>query len=297
MNADEKNIRRLVAIGVANFETVDATQRLQHDMRRQLDRLLSDHGRLAGLDDCSERQCGKLKCSAVCQFGTRSRRQAQIAAVHHLLQKTRGPLFEVRVGRGAWGQPAGKLEAVSIAAAKQLNRRAFDQLYQPDLIAVGTFKVSVAPESEGAGWTSEIHQIVGGATKAELEKAFSTSRPDLADFLSVKKVTNLGQAISDVLRLEVASWQHPLHSGEPAPRPNKARRAEYYAWLLDLEPDDRMIRYGCDRHFNKLKKKPRVVRQKALKGHPNPTWLARYQFGSHPQNCRCVRCEGPYPLN
>src|SRR5450759_4524930 len=34
--------------------------------------------------------------------------------------------------------------------------------------------------------------------------------------------------------------------------------------------------YGCDQHFNKLKKKPRVVPQKIRKGHPMPIWLERY---------------------
>jgi hypothetical protein len=113
----------------------------------------------------------------------------------------------------------------------------------------------------------------------------------------VKEVTNLGQTISDVLKRDVQGWQH-LYQTEITPdRPKKGHRAEYYEWLLDLNADERVVRYGCDQHFNKLKKKPRVVPQKIRKGHPMPIWLERYMFGSHPMNCTCVRCMGPYPLN
>jgi len=157
--------------------------------------------------------------------------------------------------------------------------------------------VSVAPQHEGRGWKCEIHQIIAGAKKKELEKVFSTSRNVSGNFLRVKEVTNLGQTISDVLKRNVQGWQHPYRTETTPDRPKKVHRAEYYSWLLSLRPNDRMIRYGCDRYFNRLKKRPRVVHQKIRKGHPRPIWLERYMFASHPQNCRCIRCTGPYPLN
>ena len=40
------------------------------------------------------------------------------------------------------------------------------------------------------------------------------------------------------------------------------------------------IRYGCDRHFNRLNKQPRAVRAKVRKPHPYPGWLEYNQFGS-----------------
>src|SRR5665811_857261 len=93
---------------------------------RRLERVLSDPGRLAGLADCDKNHCGRLKCSEVCQFGTRRRRLKEIPAAHRLLHKSAGPFCEVRVGRGAWAQPAGNLNRVSIAAAKKLNRLQVD---------------------------------------------------------------------------------------------------------------------------------------------------------------------------
>jgi hypothetical protein len=268
MAARVKQARRIAKLGVLDFETPSAARHLQKDMLRRLERVLSDPGRLAGLADCDKNYCGRVKCAEVCQFGTRRRRLKEISAVYRLLNKSAGPLYEVRVGRGAWAQPAGNLNRASIAAAKKLNRLALDKLYYPTLIAVGTFKVSVAPRHEGGGWKCEIHQIVSGAKKAELEKVFSTSRPAAGNFLRVKEVTNLGQTISDVLKRGVEGWRHPYRTETTLDRPKKGQRAEYYEWLLDLSADERMGRYGCDRYFNKLKKKPRVVRVKVPKKRP-----------------------------
>jgi hypothetical protein len=297
MKRATKQVRRLAKLGIIDFETGAATERLQNDMLRRLERVLFDAGRLAGLKHCKENDCSRLKCSEVCQVGTRRRRLKEIPAVHHLFRKSGGLICEVRLGRGAWAQPAGSLDRASIAAAKKLNRWALDRLYNPDLIAVGTFKVSVAPKHEGSGWKCEIHQIIAGAKKKELEKVFSSGRPAAGNFLKVKEVTNLGQTISDVLKRDVQGWQHPYRTETTPDRPKKVHRAEYYSWLLSLRPNDRMIRYGCDRYFNRLKKKPRVVHHKIRKGHPMPIWLERYMFGSHPSTCRCIRCMGPYPLN
>src|SRR5450759_2512600 len=121
MKRTKKRARQLAKLGITDFETVATTQRTQNDMLGRLERVLSDPGRLAGLADCDKNYCGRVKCSEVCQFGTRRRRLKEIPATHRLLHKSAGPLYEVRIGRGAWAQPAGKLNRVSIAAAKKLN--------------------------------------------------------------------------------------------------------------------------------------------------------------------------------
>ncbi len=56
-----KALRRLAKLGVSKFETPDAACQLQADMLRRLERILFGPGRLAGLDDCNEHQCGRLK--------------------------------------------------------------------------------------------------------------------------------------------------------------------------------------------------------------------------------------------
>src|SRR5450759_2560282 len=100
MKRATKQVRRLAKLGIMDFETGAATERLQNDMLRRLERVLFDPGRLAGLEHCNERQCARRKCSEVCQFGTRRRRLTDILAAHHLLRKSPGPLYEVRIGRG-----------------------------------------------------------------------------------------------------------------------------------------------------------------------------------------------------
>jgi hypothetical protein len=297
MKRTKNRARQLAKLGIVDFETVATTERRQQDMLRRLERVLSDPGRLAGLADCDKNYCGRVKCAELCQFGTRRRRRKEIPAVHRLLNKSAGPFCEVRVGRGGWAQPVGKLNRVSIAAVKKLNRLALDKLYYPTLIAVGTFKVSVAPKHEGGGWKNEIHVIVSGAKKAELEKVFSSSRNASGNFLRVREVTNLAQAISDVLKRDVQGWRHPYRTEITPDRPKKAQRAEYYKWLLDLSANERVVRYGCDRYFNKLKKKPRLVRVKNPKKRTCPRHLSPYLFGTHPMTCTCVRCMGPHPLN
>src|ERR1035437_509872 len=294
MKRTKKRARQLAKLGITDFETVAAAARRQQNMLRRLERGLSDPGRTAGLEHCNERQCARRKCSEVCQVGTRRRRRKEIPLVYRLLHKSAGPFCEVRVGRGGWAQPAGKLNRVSIAAAKKLNRLALDKLYMPSLVAVGVFKVSVAPKHEGGGWKCEIHQIVSGAKKKELEKVFSSSRHASGNFLKVKEVTNLGQAISDVLKRDVQGWQH-LYQTEITPdRPKKGHRAEYYEWLLDLSANERVVRYGCDKYFNQLKKKPRLVRVKMPKKRPYPIWLSPYMFGGHGEHCFCRECQSAY---
>ena len=72
------NVVVQLAKRVTDFETVDESQQRQDDMLHRLERALSDPGRLAGLADCDRKHCGRMKCSEVCQFGTRQRRQREI---------------------------------------------------------------------------------------------------------------------------------------------------------------------------------------------------------------------------
>ena len=254
MNRDKNKVQRLTKLGIKDFETVGATERLQNDMLQRLERVLFDAGRLAGLADCDKNYCSRLKCSEICQFGTRRRRLTEIPAVYRLLRKVGGPFCEVRVGRASWAHPAGTLDRANITAAKKLNRWALNKLYMPRVVAVGTFKVSVAPKHEGGGWKYEIHQIVSGARKAELEKAFATSRRSSGNSLRVKQVTNLGRAISDVLKCDVRGWQHPYRTEITPDRPKKAQRAEYYEWLLGLSADERLNSLWLRRAFQKAEK-------------------------------------------
>lgn len=273
----KRQIRRITKLGISNFATVERTERLQKDLVKRLQSSPLRPRRYAGLEDCSADKCRRHRCIEACWFANRRRLLQQIPLVHRLLRRA-GTAYEVRVIRGVWARPYGKLNEVSIAAANKLNRRALDKLYNPKLIAVGTFKAAVAPAHSGELWICEIHEIVAGEVeKADLERVFGTKRyTDEIQSLRVKKIDNLGPAIHAVLSCDLQGWQHPFNE-LAAWRPKKAQRAEFYRWLIGLKPGARLVRVGCDRHFNKLTKQARTA--KPRKPRPNPTWLEPFQFG------------------
>jgi hypothetical protein len=283
-----KQLHRITKLGVSNFETVEKVERAQADL---LDRLRASpvrSRRYRDLSRCSATRCGTAECTEACYFGTFRRRLQEVPAALRLLQKAGPPFHEVRIMRASWRRPLGQLNTASIVAAKQLNRRALDSLYDPSIVAVGTFEVAPVPPCEGQGWICEIHQIVAGAKKEDLERIFSTRR-DRGEIksrssgpinnLMIREVDALAPKVSEVLRRDIRGWQHPWRREIPPTRPKKAERSEFYRWLLDLHPGMRLIRYGCDRYFNLLGKQPRAIKPKVPKKRPSPWWLEPYQFG------------------
>jgi hypothetical protein len=281
-------VRKLQELGIINFPSKRRTKRPQKDL---IDRLQSSSvrpRRYSNLQYCNAIKCGRHRCSEACWFGNRQRLLQQIPTVYRLLETIAGPAHEVRVVRGVWARSFNELNRASIEAANKLNRRALDRLYRPNIIAVGSFKAAVAPEDYGKLWICEIHQIVAGdVSKEELERAFETKNFS-AEFqsLRVTEIENLGQAIHAVLSYDLQGWQHPFNE-LAAWRAKKAQREEFYCWLLDLKRDARLIRYGCDRYFNKLtNKKPKSP--KPRKPRPYPRWLEPYMYygrsdqGDHP---------------
>jgi hypothetical protein len=281
-SSERIHLRRLAKLGASSFETIGETDARQADLLRRLQQAGTDPGYYVGLADCGPNHCGRLNCAEGCWFGTRARRMREIPAIHQLFAKSTGPVHVVRVARGAWERPFNELKTVSIAAAKQLNRRAFDHLYNADIVAVGMFKVLIAFEDSGPRWTPEIHEIVAGPTKIELHTAFQNSRPGNLDFIRVDPVESLGEAISSVLRRDL--------EGRIGSSPKKSHRAEFYRWLIRLPIGVRIIRYGCDRYFNKLVKPPRQRLIKVPKKRPYPYWLEPSMYGSHPMTCNCRIC-------
>lgn len=276
------SVRRLARLGASNLEPISETRQCQADMLRRLEQAGVDPGYYVGLDDCGPNDCGRVKCAEACWFGTRARRITEIPAVHQLFAQAAGPIHVVRVVRGVWERPIDNLNRVSIAAAKQLNRRGFDRLYNSDIVSVGMFKVSIALGNSGPRWIPEIHAIVAGPTRNDLYPVFRNSRPGNLDFIRVEPVESLGDAISDVLRRDLEGWR--------GFSPKKSHRAEFYRWLVRLPLGARIIRYGCDRYFNKLAKQPRVQVMKIPKKRPAPHWLAPYWYDTHHPACNCRVC-------
>ena len=162
---DKNQIRRIARLDISDFETPREVQRRQDDLITRLKPIAWFRSRANALARCTTDRCGASKCVEVCAFADWRRRLEEIPAAYRLLKKTDGPIYEVRVIRGVWARPMGDLRDVSVAAAKQLNRRALDRVHIPELVAFGSFKVSLAPEYMEPHWICEIYEIIAGAEK------------------------------------------------------------------------------------------------------------------------------------
>jgi hypothetical protein len=254
-------------------ESVTDLERRQQDMLDLLQRSSHDPVSYVGLAYCGPERCCRVGCSEACVFGCLQRRSHHLPAIRHLLERHEGPLHEVRVLLPSWSRSFGALSRINMATARQLHRRALDRLFNPTLIAVGSLKV--VPNYNWKEWNVEIHLIVAGAKKNELEKVFSIHRLGKEKEVRVTRVDHLGTAIEGA----TDGTLQPRRQGLARVPPKKAQRAEFYRWLSELEVDSRLIRYGCDRHFNPLTKKPRTLKAKPRKKRPYPTWLTPWMFG------------------
>jgi hypothetical protein len=266
-------------------KSVKNAERIRKDMLSRLGEASVKERRYAGVENCEPDVCGRDDCIEACPFGNLRRLRHAIPLALDLLRKADGPICKVRVARHSWRRDRGELREISILAAKQLNRRALYDLFNPSLVAVGTCKVFASELGESPQWVVEIHEVVAGGEAAELMQALSRSRDAGTAEVEVSPIDDLAQALSDVFRCDLQTWLAPDE------RPKKIWRAEYYRWLLTLGVGDRMIRYGCNRYFKPIKKQPRLIKPKIKKGHPDPVWLTRWQFGSHDANCNCFRCQ------
>jgi hypothetical protein len=288
----KKHLRKIANLGIVDFETVAEVRERQADLLDGVKADGLDHAYSDGLADCQPKVCGRKHCTDACAFGARHRRAEEIVAVHRLFKAAHGPIFEVRLERQLWERRRGELRTVSLAAVKKFNSRALDTLYNRNVMAIGI--VTVAVQFQAPCWTAQIHQIVVGASKTDLDRAFS-------NLASIKQVADqdLPHVISSVLRRDLQLRHHPFEREPWGPTPKRKHRAEFYQWVLRLDAGARMIRYGCDRHFKKLMKKERKPPPpKIPKKRPYPIWLKNHMFGSKKwEDTNPLLLVGTKPLN
>ena len=157
------------------------------------------------------------------------------------------------------------------------------------------------PRINSVFWIAEIHELIAGAELENIKAAFTpegrspNGPPEYENIFWAEKVENVAQALSNIFNYGLKSWQDPRDTagarGESGTKskwrvtsslfgPADVTRAlweEYYQWRFALPANICLIRYGCDRHFNKLAKEPRLI--KAPKKHPYPHWLEPYFIG------------------
>lgn len=266
----------------------------QQDILRLLQENALTRGRLQAMRKCNAKTCGRPDhCMEACAFGRQRRRSVQTPLIARLLANEHS-LFELQVSRSSWDCGLGKLNTDTIVAALQLNRRALDKL-QESALAVGVVKVLARParyEEKKSCWRWELHEIVACSSKDILEDAFSSGRLKAGpeSYVCVRPINNLNDAIERVLSDDLVQWKQPRDT-TVAGRSSQKWRKQYYRWLLQLAADERLIRYGCDRYFNRIKKPPRAA-PRPKRPRPYPLHLKQYMFGNHPPRCRCKACGG-----
>ncbi len=191
--------------------------------------------------------------------------------VQRLFDQAGGPLISLRIRHLSWIIPVGQLKRFSILAAQKLVRRGLDSLFEPNMVAVGRFKVFVRPSE----YAIELHLVVAGTSGIKLQRAF--------DDAMAAEAGNVRRAIDNMLtgrqevRISFHAWKALNAYGE-ALDPSYEQWPEYIG-CLRKHSRSLVFRYGCDRYLNKLKKQRHLKHVKARKGHPDPYWLEPFQFG------------------
>jgi hypothetical protein len=272
---EKKQFRRLANLGLSNFESIDKTQRRQSDFLKLLKATRVD---TTGFEDCDAVSCGKKRCAEGCPFGMRRRRFDEILATHNLMTRLDGPIYNIQVSRLCWASPVGKLHEISIGAIRKSIRRALDKLNNPGIVAVGAIKLSRRDDPSDRRvdvwlWQPFVRLVVAGAESHHLERALDTKRGGENRF-QVNRSRNLGRVISNALRRDVYASKQPWFDQLSTTKPQKR---EFYEWSLRC--GERIIRYGCDRYFNRLKSTQGQYAQRSQRSGPYPTWLVPHMFG------------------
>jgi hypothetical protein len=232
------------------------------------------------LSNCDDGICGS--CGDVCPVRARNWRQAHARQLRALFADPALTVYEFHFSCSPWHKKRGQLSEVNPQTIFKATRRALDSLRDPTVIAVGL------ADAAWSGWNWKFGITILLLTSRDdlaLCRAFDRTEKVVRPFeveMADRPYNRLKQLLRDAQQAKI--WQANRILLKPA-----ACR-EYYRWLAGLRSMSRLFRYGVDRHFNKLEKEERLVKGKARRRHPNPSWLEPYQYGSHRDSCDCGIC-------
>jgi hypothetical protein len=233
--------QELADLKISELPSIQRVQAKQERMLRLLKRSQADPVSYAGLEYCTAEFCGRVNCSEACWFGTLRRRVRQVQAIRLLMEEFDPPLHKIIAWKTDWGCPYSWLHYIKPRIAKALMTRVFNSMCSISVTAVGTVKVVPFGTLENRYFV-EIHMIVGGANREELESAFRPVQPDAS--VRISKVEDVNRVIDEVTTCNSPRLWQPLD--DP---PEPAQLAEFYAWLAEMKVATRIFRYGCDEYF------------------------------------------------
>jgi hypothetical protein len=230
--------QELAELKTSGLPSIQLVQAEQEKMLRLLKRSQADPVSYAGLEYCTAEYCGRVNCSEACWFGSLRGRSEAEAAFARLLQERKRDLQEALIVRPKWNRRYGELHRIDGAVGKRLVRRVLDGINDRRIVAVGTFKVCPFGYNNHGSWICEIHIVVAGTTRPELESWFREKPPQVVHDVHVARVKDLSAAIK-----RVPNCNEPA---APKDRHYVGQRHEFYSWLLAMKVGSRKIRYGCD---------------------------------------------------
>jgi hypothetical protein len=154
---------------------------------------------------------------------------------------------------------------------QKLVRRALDKVLQADVIAIGKCRLVF----DHHGWWGEVVFLLVGVDQEHLNRAFAKARFCDEDHVWIRPVTDSETRLGAIFRNPKSKIPASLGSEK-----SKFAQRRVARWHRANRFENLLFRYGCDRHFGLLNKKPRQVVAKVKKKRPYPHWLTDYMFGS-----------------
>jgi hypothetical protein len=243
MAAPSKLDHELAKLKISELSSLAHVEAKQKKMLRLVRRFGIDPLSYVGLEYCSPDHCGRVNCSEACWFGALRRRIPEVLAIRRLMEQHERPLYRIIAWKPDWGCPSGWLHHITPGTAKALMTRVFNSMCSMSVTAVGTFNMVAVGMGTKPRFLAELHVIVGGATKEELESAFRPVQPDAS--VRISKVEDTNRVIDEVTTRNFPRLWEPLDNP-----PEPAQLAEFYAWLAEMKIGARIFRYGCDENFD-----------------------------------------------
>jgi hypothetical protein len=254
--------QKLAELDISELQSVQHVAAMQKEMLHLLTQSPADPISYVGLEYCGPDHCGRVNCSEVCWFGTLRRRVPEVLAIRRLMGQQEGALHKIIMWKPDWGCPFGWLHYIKTGTARALMTRVFNSMCSMSVVAAGTFKV--VPFGMGQDrYFSELHLIVGGADKEELERAFSPVQPDAS--VRIAEVIDLNETIDQVISCNTLRLYQ-----QDDDRPEAAQLTEFYTWLANMKLGARLFRYGCDENFDPITYRKITWKPRAKKKRPGP---------------------------
>jgi hypothetical protein len=250
--------RQLAELKSSELQSIQHVEAMQDKMLRLLKQSTVDPISYVGLEYCGPDRCGRLNCSEACWFGTLRRRIPEVVAIRRLMDQQDGTLHKIKVWKPVWDCPFGWLHYIKPRISRAETTRIFNGMCTMRVVAVGTVKIIPAGFGDQR-YFCEIHAIVGGAPRQQIEMAFSfVDESNIT--VGISEITDLSVAIDEVMG---RNSMQPRDEQPPGP----TELTEFYTWLANMKVGARLFRYGCDENFDlithrKITWKPRLKKHR-----------------------------------